>query len=87
MRCGIDENGYISISTLRDGSTWEVHARSSYPVIQGSSYHLGIKSQSASARVYTAQKVHLLEPEAPTMYFRYIESPDGVFNYLSLIHI
>jgi hypothetical protein len=81
VRCGIDDNGYISISTLRDGSTWEVHARSSYPVIQGSSYHLGIKSQSASARVYTAPKVHLLEPEAPTMYFRYIESPDGVFNY------
>ena len=23
----------------------------------------------------------MLEPEAPTMYFRYIESPDGVFNY------
>jgi hypothetical protein len=81
IKVGIDENGYISISTLRDGSTWEVHARSGYPVPQGSSYHLGIKSQSTSARVYTAPKVHLLEPEAPTMYFRYIESPDGVFNY------
>ena len=81
VRCGIDENGYISIETLRDGSTWVVHARSGYPVPQGSSYHLGIKSQSTSARVFSAPKVHLLEPEAPTMYFRYIESPDGVYNY------
>ena len=81
VRCGIDENGYISISTLRNGTDWVVHARSGYPVIQGSSYHLGIKSQSTSARVFSAPKVHLLEPEAPTMYFRYIESPDGVFNY------
>ena len=81
VRCGIDENGYISISTLRNGTDWVVHARSGYPVPQGSSYHLGIKSQSTSARVFSAPKVHLLEPEAPTMYFRYIESPDGVFNY------
>ena len=81
VRCGIDENGYISIATLRNGTDWVVHARSGYPVIQGSSYHLGIKSQSTSARVFSAPKVHLLEPEAPTMYFRYIESPDGVFHY------
>ena len=81
IRVGIDENGYISIETLRDGSTWEVHARSGYPVPQGSSYHLGVKSQSTSARVFSAPKVHLLEEEAPTMTFRYIESPDGVYNY------
>jgi len=60
VRCGIDDNGYISIETLRNGSTWEVHARSGYPVPQGSSYHLGIKSQSTSARVFSAPKVHLL---------------------------
>ena len=81
VRCGIDANGYISIETLRNGTDWVVHARSGYPVIQGSEYHLGIKSQSTSARVFTAPKVHLLEEVAPTMYFRYIESPDGVFQY------
>ena len=81
VRCGIDNNGYISIETLRDGSDWVVHARSGYPVAQGSEYHLGIKSQSTSARVFSAPKVHLLEEVAPTMYFRYIESPDGVFHY------
>ena len=34
VRCGIDENSYISIETLRDGETWVVHARSGYPVPQ-----------------------------------------------------
>jgi len=81
VRCGIDENGFISISTLRNGTDWVVHARSGYPVPEGGEYHLGIKSQSTAARVFSAPKVHLLEPEAPTMYFRYIESPDGSFHY------
>ena len=81
IKVGIDENGYIAISTLRNGTDWEVHSRSGYPLPQGSSYHLGIKSQSTSARVYSAPKVHLLEPEAPTMYFRYIESPDNNFQF------
>jgi hypothetical protein len=50
-------------------------------VTDGSEFRLGIKSSSASARVYSVPKVHLLEPAAPTMYFRYIESPDGVYHY------
>ena len=81
IKCGLDANGYISIESLQDDGTWVLHARSNYPVPQGSSFHLGIKSQSTSARVATAPKVHLLEPAAPTMQFRYIESPDGVFHY------
>ena len=81
IKCGIDENGYIAISSLQDDGSWILHARSSYPVADGSDFHLGIKSQSTSARVYTAPKAHLLEEEAPTMYFRYIESPDGNFEY------
>jgi hypothetical protein len=81
VRVGIDENGYISIDTLRDGSVWVAHSRTSYPVPQGSEYRLGIKTNHTGARVFSLPKVHLLEPEAPTMYFRYIESPDGVFQY------
>ena len=81
VRVGIDENGFISIDTLRDGVTWVAHARTSYPVPQGSEYRLGIKTNHTGARVFSLPKVHLLEPEAPTMYFRYIESPDGVFHY------
>ena len=81
VRVGIDENGFISIDTLRDGVTWEPHARTSYPVPQGSEFRLGIKTNHTEARVFSLPKVHLLEPEAPTMTFRYIESRDGVFHY------
>jgi hypothetical protein len=82
MRVGIDTNGFISIESLQnDDVTWVVHARSSYPVVDGAEFHLGIKSANPSARVHSAPKVHLLEPAAPTMYFRYIESPDGNFEW------
>jgi len=57
------------------------HVRTSYPVTQGSEFRLGIKTNHTGARVFSLPKVHLLEEEAPTMYFRYIESPDGVYNY------
>lgn len=82
IRCGIDANSYISIESLQsDNATWIVHARSLYPVPAGSEYHLGIKSSGAAARVFSEPKVHLLEPAAPTMQFRWIESPDGTFVY------
>ena len=81
IRVGLDFNGFISIESLQNDSTWVVHARTSYPVPQGAEFHLGIKSANASPRVFSAPKVHLLEPAAPTMYFRWIESPDGTFVY------
>ena len=82
IKVGINENGFITISSLADdGVTWKLHARTSYSVPQGAEFHLGIKTGDTTVRVYTLPKVHLLEPAAPTMYFRYVESPDGVFNY------
>ena len=81
VRVGIDSNSYISIETLRNGTDWVPHARTSYPIVEGSEFHLGIKTNHTGARVFSLPKVHLLEPEAPTMNFRYVESPDGVFHY------
>ena len=82
IKVGIDENGFIAISSLADdGVTWKLHARTNYPVPQGSEFHLGIKCGDTTGRVYTLPKIHELEPAAPTMQFRYVESPDGVFNY------
>jgi len=69
VRVGIDTNGFISIETLQDDdATWIVHARTSYPVPEGSVYRLGIKSSSSAPRVYSAPKVHLraVEVTAPT---------------------
>lgn len=82
IRVGINENGYIHIDSLADdGTTWKQHARTSYAVREGSAYHLGIKMGDTTVRLYSTPKVHLLEPAAPTMYFRYVESPDGVYHY------
>jgi len=81
IKCGIDENGFIAISSLQDDGSWVLHARSSYPVVDGAEFHLGIKSANVNAKVYSAPKVHLLEDLAPTMNFRYIESPDGNYDH------
>ena len=44
VKVGIDVNGFIEVATLADdGINWKLHSRSSYPVPQGVSYHLGIK--------------------------------------------
>jgi hypothetical protein len=81
IKVGIDENGFIAISSLQDdGLTWVLHARTTYPAPQGSEFHLGIKAANSSPRVYTVPKIHELT-SAPAMYFRYIESPDGTFQY------
>ena len=66
-RVGIDNDGFISIETLRDGVTWEPHARTSYPVPQGSEFRLGIKTNHTAARVFSLPKVHLLRvDDTPT---------------------
>ena len=80
MRVGIDTNGFISIDYYdASASTWIVCARTSYPVAQGTEYKLGIKFSDSNVRLFSAPKIHELEPAAPTMQFRYIESPDDTF--------
>ena len=81
IRVGIDENGFIAISSLQDDGSWRMHARSSYPVPEGAEFHLGIKAANPSGRVFSAPNVHLLEPAAPVLNFRYIESPDGYYSF------
>ena len=82
MKVGLDNDGYISVWSKGDeAGEWKLHARSTYAAQQGSSFRLGIKLMSNTARINTMPKYHLLPEVAPTMYFRYIESPDGVFQY------
>jgi hypothetical protein len=50
-------------------------------VPNGLEYHLGIKFGDTTVRMVGLPKIHELEDLAPTMNFRYIESPDGVFHY------
>ena len=82
MKVGIDANGYMEVSWYDvSESTWRQVQRSSYVIEEGESLKLGIKVYGTRGRLHTTPKKHLLEPAAPTMQFRYIESPDGEFHY------
>ncbi len=82
MKVGLDYDGYIAIYTKADeAGEWKLHVRSSYPAAENSEFRLGIKLCSNTARIYSMPKIHLLEETAPTVYYRYIESPDGNFQY------
>jgi hypothetical protein len=82
MRVGLNENGFISIDYYDvSEAVWITCARTNYPTVAGVEYKLGIKLCDSNARLASLPKVHLLEPAAPTLYFRYVESPDGVYHY------
>ena len=82
MKVGIDENNFIVISYYDESTSLFVPiARTSYPVPNGNEYHLGIKFGDTTVRLVGVPKIHELEDLAPTMQFRYIESPDGTFVY------
>jgi len=82
FRIGIDANSFISMEYYNnDTSLWVVVSRTNYPVGNNVKFHLGIKFCDSVVRLVDNPKVHLLEPTAPTMNFRYIESPDNNFEY------
>jgi len=82
MSVGIDENNFIVISYFDESTSLFVPiARTTYPVPNGLEYHLGIKFGDTTVRLVGLPKIHELEDLAPTMTFRYIESPDGVYSY------
>ena len=82
FRIGIDANSFISMEYYNnDNSEWIVVSRTNYPVGNNVKFHLGIKFCDSTVRLVDNPKVHLLEAAAPTMYFRYIESPDNNFEY------
>ena len=82
FRIGIDANSFISMEYFNnDTSLWVVVSRTNYPVANGVKFHLGVKFCDSAVRLVDNPKVHLLTAAAPTMYFRYIESPDGNYEY------
>jgi hypothetical protein len=82
IKVGIDENNFIVISYFDESTSLFVPiARTTYPVPNGLEYHLGIKFGDTTVRMVGIPKIHELEELAPTMNFRYVESPDGVFHY------
>ncbi len=82
MSVGIDENNFIVISYLDESTSLYVPiSRTNYPVPNGNEYHLGIKFGDTTVRLMSVPKIHELEDLAPTLYYRYIESPDNNFEY------
>ena len=82
MRVGLNENGFISVDYYdASESAWITCARTNYPTVSGVKYKLGIKLCDSNARLASLPKIHLLEELAPTMNFRFIESPDGNYDY------
>ena len=65
MKVGIDANSFIEIAYYDvSESAWVMCARSSYPVVEGASYRLGVKSSNSIGRVASVPKIHELAEEA-----------------------
>lgn len=82
LRVGINADSYMHLDYWDSyASEWRMVTRTTTVAIEGQKFKLGIKIHDTYGRIYSVPKVHLLEPSAPTMYYRYIESPDGKYTF------
>ena len=87
FRCGITDEGFVGIwyydADRDDGdrtNDWILCARSGTPLPAGD-YGLLVKLGNTSCRITSQPGRYAIAPAAPTLYYRYIESPDGNFQY------
>lgn len=83
VQVGIDFNGFIEIGyyDISAGEFIQI-ARSDYPVPEGNEYRLGVRfARADGVNILDVPKVHLIDEADPTMFFRTIESPDGLWHY------
>ena len=93
IKVGITDNGFVGIWYLDteipelDGvhdsgrsNDWILLSRSSTPLPAGE-YGLLVKLASSSAVIRSVPKRFATDPAAPTLYYRYAESPDDNFVY------
>lgn len=85
MKVGIDDNGYAYVSYFDEGVTndYILLARTSYILPDDDQYGLvlKLKGQSGGISLHEEALRVAVDPVAPTLYYRYIESPDGSFHY------
>lgn len=82
MRCGINFNRYLTVDYYDvSADEWVMCTRSSYPVPEQAEFRLGIKFGDIFTRLNTVPLYHLQPGTATNMFFRWIESPDGTFQY------
>ena len=92
FKCGITDEGFVGVWYYDvevagiDGAQgarsndWILMARSTTPVPAGS-YGLLLKLANTSVRIRSLPRRFATDPVAPTLFYRYIESPDGNFEY------
>jgi hypothetical protein len=92
FKCGITDEGFVGVwyydievseisgSYGARSNGWILLARSSTP-LQDGEYGLMVKIASSSCMVMSQPKRFATDAAAPTLYYRYIESPDGEFHY------
>ncbi len=92
FKCGITDEGFVGVwyydveDPNSDGlygartNDWILLARSSTPLPEGQ-YGLLVKIPTTSAHITSPPRRFASDPVAPTLYYRYIESPDGNFEY------
>ena len=78
FRIGFDNQGKLTVWSSTDGNNFIVSKYLSSASISGD-YRLMYIGRDAGATFESLSKGQL--SQAPTMYFRYIESPDGEFHY------
>ena len=82
FRVGINDQGYIYVSYYDAGRTNDfiVTARTS-KVAQAGNWGLVVKLWSGNATLVEGPTRSAVDPVAPALTYRYIESPDGSFHY------
>ena len=83
FKVGIDDLGFASCWYWRTATNeWVMVARSNY-VLPDGNYKLVAKlyEQGGGVKITETAKRVAVDPAAPTLYERYIESPDGSFYY------
>jgi hypothetical protein len=81
FKVGIDDMGFASVSYWRTATNeWVMVARSNYVLPEGN-YKLvaKINDVGGGASIYETPKRIAVDDAAPTLYERWIESPDGTF--------
>lgn len=82
FKVGIDNQGYIAVWYYDEGRSndWIMTARRSLTTAAGD-YFLVVKLWDGTATLVSTPERSAVDPAAPVLNYRYIESPDGSFDY------
>jgi hypothetical protein len=83
FKAGINEQGYLAVWYYDSGRTndWVMCSRRSLTTDGSKDYHLVVKLWNGNATLVELPERVATDPAAPALAFRYIESPDGNFDY------